>query len=213
MRILMRCSDMRILKPKIIIHDSLGPPKSSTQMACRLVEPLLKGSLLWQIDRPTTLSVKELTTPSVKNNYFTVGVVGRYTSTETFHQSISTPFSHTRILLHCGGVQILKLKKTKSSTVLEIENRTELNWNWKIQTDPALPNSKSKAMKLTCFRRTSPQNHPEDTILRTHCIRNCYWPSACTVLGLITSWCLVFSAYTLGSQCWVNGIICPVPDV
>ena len=28
-------------------------------------------------DRPTTLSVKELTTPSVKNNSFTLGVVSQ----------------------------------------------------------------------------------------------------------------------------------------
>jgi len=33
--------------------------------------------------RPTTLSVKELTTPSVKNNSFTLSVVGQYTLIET----------------------------------------------------------------------------------------------------------------------------------
>jgi len=129
---------MRILKLKIIIHDSLGPPKSSTQMACRSVEPLLKGSLLWQIDRPTTRSVKELTTPSVKNNYFTLGVVGRYTSTETFHRSIPTPFSHTRILLHCGGVQILKPKKNQNR-VRYLRLKTELNWTEIEKSKPTQP--------------------------------------------------------------------------
>jgi len=34
-------------------------------------------------DRPTTLSVKELTTPSMKNNSFTLSVVGQYTLIET----------------------------------------------------------------------------------------------------------------------------------
>jgi len=35
-------------------------------------------------------------------------------------------FSHIRILLHCGGVQIPKPKKNRNR-VLEIENRTEPN--------------------------------------------------------------------------------------
>ena len=34
--------------------------------------------------KTTTLSVKELTTPSVKNNSFTLGVVRQYTLIETF---------------------------------------------------------------------------------------------------------------------------------
>ena len=36
---------------KITMQDSLGSPESWTQRACWLVEPLLKGSLLWEIDR------------------------------------------------------------------------------------------------------------------------------------------------------------------
>jgi len=39
-------------------------------------------------DRLNMLSMKELTTQSMKNNSFTLGVVGRYTSMETFHRSI-----------------------------------------------------------------------------------------------------------------------------
>jgi len=35
--------------------------------------------------------VKELTTPSVKNNSFTLSVVGQYALTETFCGSLSTP--------------------------------------------------------------------------------------------------------------------------
>jgi len=36
-----------------VIHDSLGPPESSTQTASRLVQPFLQGSLVWQTDRQT----------------------------------------------------------------------------------------------------------------------------------------------------------------
>jgi len=36
-----------------LIHGPLGPPKSSTQTASRLVQPFLQGSLVWQTDRPT----------------------------------------------------------------------------------------------------------------------------------------------------------------
>ena len=42
-------------------------------------------------DRLTTLSVKELTTPSVKNNSFRLSMVGQYALTETFCGSLSTP--------------------------------------------------------------------------------------------------------------------------
>jgi len=35
-----------------LIHGSLGPPKSSTQMASRPVQPFLQCSLVWQTDRP-----------------------------------------------------------------------------------------------------------------------------------------------------------------
>ena len=35
-----------------LIHGSLGPPKSSTQTASRLVQPFLQDSLVWQTNRP-----------------------------------------------------------------------------------------------------------------------------------------------------------------
>jgi len=41
------------------------------------------------------------------------------------------------------------------------------------------PNRSSKTMKLISFRRTSPQNHPNDAILQSDCIRDYYWLSAC----------------------------------
>jgi len=36
-----------------LIHGSLGPPESTTQMASRLVQAFLQGSLVWQTDWPT----------------------------------------------------------------------------------------------------------------------------------------------------------------
>jgi len=36
-----------------LIHGSLGPPESSTQMASRSVQSFLQGSLVWKTDRPT----------------------------------------------------------------------------------------------------------------------------------------------------------------
>jgi len=47
-------------------------------------------------DRPTTLSVKELTTPNVKNNAFTLGMVGQYTLIETveLYQLRLSVFTH-----------------------------------------------------------------------------------------------------------------------
>jgi len=36
-----------------VIHGSLGPPKSGTQMATWSFQPFLQGSLVWQIDRAT----------------------------------------------------------------------------------------------------------------------------------------------------------------
>jgi len=41
-----------------LIHGSLGPPESSTQMASRSVQPLLQGPLVWQTDRQTTLLIQ-----------------------------------------------------------------------------------------------------------------------------------------------------------
>jgi len=38
-----------------LMHGSLGPLESSTQMASRLVQPLFQGSQLWQTDQQTTL--------------------------------------------------------------------------------------------------------------------------------------------------------------
>ena len=43
---------MGLLNPHLI-HGPLGPPKSSTQMASRTVQPFLEGSLVWQTDRET----------------------------------------------------------------------------------------------------------------------------------------------------------------
>ena len=36
-----------------LIHGFPGPPKSSTQTASRSVQPFLRGSPVWQTDRPT----------------------------------------------------------------------------------------------------------------------------------------------------------------
>jgi len=36
-----------------LIHGSLGPPESSTQMASRSLQLFLRGSLVWQTDRQT----------------------------------------------------------------------------------------------------------------------------------------------------------------
>jgi len=36
-----------------LICGFLGPPKSTTQTASRLVQPFLQGSLVWQTDRPS----------------------------------------------------------------------------------------------------------------------------------------------------------------
>ena len=45
---------------------------------------------------------------------------------------------------------------------------------------PTNPNrNSSKTAKLNSFRRRSQQNHPDDDVLRTNCIRDNYWPSVC----------------------------------
>jgi len=44
-----------------VIHDSLGPPKSSTQMATWSLQPFLQGSLVWQTDRPTDHATQLIT--------------------------------------------------------------------------------------------------------------------------------------------------------
>ena len=49
------------------------------------------GSCDTSTDRPTTLSVKELTTPSVKNSSFTLIVVSQYTLTETHNCLVALP--------------------------------------------------------------------------------------------------------------------------
>jgi len=36
-----------------LIHDSLGPPQSSTQTVSQSIQPFLQGWLVWQTDRPT----------------------------------------------------------------------------------------------------------------------------------------------------------------
>ena len=38
-----------------LIRGSLNPHESSTQTACRSLQPFLQGSLVWQTDRQTTL--------------------------------------------------------------------------------------------------------------------------------------------------------------
>ena len=52
-------------------------------MAHNLSDAVLKFFQIVTHQQPTTLSVKELTTPSVKNNSFTLSVVGQYTLIET----------------------------------------------------------------------------------------------------------------------------------
>jgi len=47
-----------------VIHGSLGPPKSTTQIASWLVQPFLQGSRLWQTDGPTD-RLTDHATPSV----------------------------------------------------------------------------------------------------------------------------------------------------
>jgi len=44
-----------------LIHGSLSPHKSSTQMSCRLVQPFLQGSLVWQTNRPTDHATRSVT--------------------------------------------------------------------------------------------------------------------------------------------------------
>jgi len=41
------------------------------------------------------------------------------------------------------------------------------------------PNRNSKTMKLTCFRQTSLQNHPDNAIWTNTLHPVLYWPAAC----------------------------------
>ena len=43
-----------------LIHGSLGPPQSLTQMASRSVQPFLQGSLLWHTDRRTNHATRSV---------------------------------------------------------------------------------------------------------------------------------------------------------
>jgi len=74
------------------------------------------------------LSVKELATPSVKNNSFTVGMVGQYTLNETLWKFIDSilVLSHTRILLYCGGVRIPKTGKNETE-YLRLKTKSNRN--------------------------------------------------------------------------------------
>jgi len=44
-----------------LIHASLGPPKSTSQMASQSVQPFLQGSVLWQTDRQTDCTTRFVT--------------------------------------------------------------------------------------------------------------------------------------------------------
>ena len=44
------------------IHGTLGPPKSSTQIASSSVQPFLQGSLVWQTDIPRDHATRSVTT-------------------------------------------------------------------------------------------------------------------------------------------------------
>jgi len=53
------------IAPFHLIHGSLFPPKSSTQTASRLVQPLLQGSLMWQTGRQTDHVTPSVTTDRI----------------------------------------------------------------------------------------------------------------------------------------------------
>jgi len=77
---------------KVGFEAALGNRRYGSQVyRFRLSEGRGGGTDGTSTDRPTTLSVKEMTTPSVKNNSFTLSVVGQYALTETFCESLSTP--------------------------------------------------------------------------------------------------------------------------
>jgi len=88
-------------------------------------------------DRPTTLSVKELTTPSVKNNSYTLGMVGQYTSVETFVEVYRLRLSvftrwNTLALRWCANTETekteteyLRLKTEPNQTEIEKSKATQ----------------------------------------------------------------------------------------
>jgi len=86
-------------------------------------------------DRPTVPSVKDFPSETPSHSAG-LSIYFNWNFLLEFIDSVLV-FSHTRILLHCGGVRIPKPNK-KQNWVLEIQNRTEWNQNWKIQTNPPL---------------------------------------------------------------------------
>ena len=58
----------------------------------------------WETYRPRRLWRSRPHRPTVKNNSFTLGVVGRYTSTETFHWNILTPWRLHTLRYSCIAV-------------------------------------------------------------------------------------------------------------
>jgi len=166
-------------------------------------------------DRPTTLSVKELTTQvwriASSHSAWPVNMLWMKFFVEVYRLRLSV-FTHsdTDALWWCAYTETEK----KRNRVLAIENWTESNRIWKIQTHPALiltltlipfpaltlltllcpiaPQCTSKTTKLTSFRGTSPQKRS----WRCHtceCIASWTVTSYQSALGL-TSQRLVFSA-------------------
>ena len=65
-----------------VIHDSLGPPESGTQMATWSFQPFLQGSLVWQTDRETDRPRFSVRGGVIMRNYERYGKV-----TQSFHVS------------------------------------------------------------------------------------------------------------------------------
>jgi len=78
-----------------LIHASLDSPKSTSQMASRLVQPFLQGSQLWQSDRPT-----DRPRYSIFNNspHLASAVVRPDTCSNLFSVAVSVRFA---IFRHC----------------------------------------------------------------------------------------------------------------
>ena len=70
-------------------------------------------------------------------------------------------------------------------------------------------NCSSKTTKLACFRQTSPQNDLDGAIL-ANALHHGLLLTISLRYALLSSRCLVFSAYLSGSLCGVTGIIYPV---
>jgi len=66
--------------------------------------------------------------------------------------------------LHVGNPTYIA-PLTSRRGVLSPPNYTKTNPNFNANPNFANPNCSRKTTKLTSFRRTSPQNHPDDAIL------------------------------------------------